>query len=52
MIDLNEYFYALPGAKSCDRTGETYLNEILLNSMPNGWSRQGCAQALNCEYIT
>ena len=35
MIDIDEYLYAFQGAKASDKIGETELNEILLNSMPN-----------------
>ena len=38
IIDLNEYLAAFPGAKTSDQIGETELNEIFLNSMPNFWS--------------
>ena len=36
-IDLNSYLAILSGAKGSDKIGETELNEILLNIMPNGW---------------
>ena len=28
------------------------LNEILLNSMPNSWSKQAYVQGFDCKYIT
>ena len=40
MIKFNEYFDVLPEAKASDRIGDTGLNEIILNSMKNGWSKQ------------
>ena len=35
MIDLNEYLAVFPGANSSDKIGETELNKILLDGMPN-----------------
>ena len=35
-----------------DKIGATKLNEILLNSMLNSWSKQACVQAFDCESIT
>ena len=40
MIKLNEYLSEFPGANESDKFGETELNEILLNCIPNGYSRQ------------
>ena len=39
LIDLNEYLVFFPGATMADKIGVTGLNEILLNSMPNSWSK-------------
>ena len=39
------------GSKSSDKTGEIYLNEIILCSMPNGWSRQAYVQVFNFEGV-
>ena len=36
IIGLNEYFYSLHGEKEIDNIGDTELNEIILNSTPNG----------------
>ena len=35
LIDLNDYLYALPGAKAGNKIGEMELHEIILNSIPN-----------------
>ena len=35
-----------------DKISVTKLNEILLNSMPNIWSRQAYVQGFYCESIT
>ena len=35
-----------------DKIGVTELNKILLNSMPNSWSKQAYIQGLDCESIT
>ena len=34
-----------------DKMGVTELNEILLNSMPNSWSKQAYIQGFDCETI-
>ena len=52
LIDLNEYLDSFPVAKLTDKIGMTDLNEILLNSMPNSWSKQAYVQIFDCEYIT
>ena len=40
LIGLNEYFYVVTGSKGSDKIGEIELNEILFNSMQNGWSKK------------
>ena len=35
-----------------DKMGITELNEILLNSMPNRWSKQAYVQGFDCETIS
>ena len=35
-----------------DNIGVTELNEILLNSMSNSWSRHAYVQVFGCQYIT
>ena len=40
LIDLNEYLASFPGATLNDKIDVTKLNKILLNSMPNSWSKQ------------
>ena len=52
MIELNEYLAAFPGENSGDKICETELNEIILNSMPTGWSKQAYVQGFYFEYIT
>ena len=39
LIDLNEQLSTFPGAKESDNISEMELNQILLNSIPNGWSK-------------
>ena len=51
LIDLNEYLASLPGANMTDKIGMTELNEILLNSMPNSWSKKLYVQVFDCESI-
>ena len=52
LIDINEYLATFLGEKSSDKICEAELNEILLNSMPNGWTSQGYWQGFDCETIT
>ena len=52
IIDLNEYLESFPGATLNHKIGVTELNKILLNSMPNIWSRQAHLQGFDCESIT
>ena len=52
LIDLNEYLASLTGAIIADKIGVNELNKILLNIMPNIWSRQAYAQVLYCESIS
>ena len=35
-----------------DKIGVTELNNILLNSMPNSWSKQAYVQDFDCESIS
>ena len=35
-----------------DKIGVTELNEIILNSMPNSWSKQAYIQEFDSEYIS
>ena len=50
-IDLNKYLDVLPGAKEIEKTCETDLDEMFLNSMTNIWSRQAYMQGFDCEPI-
>ena len=52
LIDLNEYLASLSGSTMADKMGITELNEILLNSMPNRWSKQAYVQGFDCETIS
>ena len=52
MINLNEYFSVLPGAKARDKIDEIKWNENILNIMANMWSKQACKQGFYCESIT
>ena len=51
LIDLNNYFDVFHGSKLSEKIGMTELNEILLNSMTNSWSKQAYVQVFDCEYI-
>ena len=52
MRKLNEYLSDFLGATASENIGETELNEILLNGVPNGWSNQVYVQGFDCEYKT
>ena len=51
MIDLKKYLALFPGETLYNKIGVTELNEILLNSMTNSWSRKAYVQVFDCEYI-
>ena len=40
-----------PGVNLTDKISVTDINEILLNSMPNRWSKQAHVQRFDCDYI-
>ena len=52
LIDLNKYLDSLPGDELSGKVGITELNKILLNSMPNSWSKQAYVQGFECGYIS
>ena len=51
MIDLNEYLDSSPGTILADKIGVTKLNNIILNSMANSWSKKAYVQSFDYEYI-
>ena len=51
LIDLNEYLASFPGATLADKMGVTELNENLLNSIQNSWSKQAYVQGFDCQNI-
>ena len=46
MIDINEYLAAFTGGKASDNIGKTELKEIILSSIPNGWSKNRMCSVL------
>ena len=52
LIYLNGYLASFQGAIMDDNIGVTELNEILLHSMPNSYSKQAYVQGLDCETIS
>ena len=52
LIDPNEYLSSLPGETLADKIDKSELKEIILNIMPNIWSKQAYVQCLYCEYIS
>ena len=51
LIDLNKYLASFPRSTMSDKMVVTEINEILLNSMPNSWSKQMYVQGFDCKYI-
>ena len=52
LVCLNEYLASFPGATMSNKMGITELNGILLNSMPNSWSKQAYVQGFDGETIS
>ena len=52
IIELNKYSASFPGIKASNEIGDKKLNKIILNSMPNGWSKQAYVQGFDCKTIT
>ena len=52
LIDINEYVALFPGEQPTENFGMAELNEILLNSTPNSWSKHSYVQVFYCESIT
>ena len=52
LIDLSEYLRSFPGSTATHKIGMTELNEILLNSMPNSWSKQAYVQGFDWKSFT
>ena len=50
-IELNGFLASSPKGKLTDYISMTYLNEILLNSVPKTWGNQDYLQLFDCEYI-
>ena len=51
LVYLNKYLASLPEATLADKIGVTEFNEIILNIMPNRWSKQAYVQGLDLESI-
>ena len=49
MVDINEYLASFLGTTLSDKIDVTELNDILLNIMPNSWSKQAYVQGFDCE---
>ena len=52
IIELNEYLSIFPVEKASRKIVERELNEIILNNIPNLWSRQDYVQGFDCGSIT
>ena len=52
LINLSEYLESFLGVNLTDKVGLTEVNKILLNNMPNSWSKQAYVQGFDCESIT
>ena len=51
LIGINEYLASFPGDNLTYTIRVTKLNEILLNSMSNSWSKQAYVQGFDCASI-
>ena len=51
LVDLNELLASFPGTKLTDNIGMVELNGILLNSMPNSWSKQAYVQVFTANIL-
>ena len=47
LIELSGYLPSFPGSTPTHKIGMTELNEILLNSTPNSWSKQAYVQGFD-----
>ena len=52
LIDLNKYSDSFPGEKLTDKISMTELNEIVLNSMTNSWTKQEYVKGFYYKSIT
>ena len=52
LIVLNRYLASFPEATMDEKMGVTQLNEILLDTMKNSWSKQSYVQGFDCETIS
>ena len=52
LINLNKYLYVLPGENISEKLCVIEIHGILLNSMPNIWSKQAYVQGFDSESIT
>ena len=52
LIDINEYLVSFPMETFNDKIVVPYINETLIYSMPNSWSKQAYVQGFDCESIT
>ena len=48
-IDMNEYLASFSEANLAGKIGVTEFNEIILNVMPNSWSKQAYVQGFDCK---
>ena len=52
LINLNKYLYVFPGENISEKRCVIEIHGILLNSMPNIWSKQAYVQGFDSESIT
>ena len=51
LIYFYEYLASFPGVTMADKIGVNKLNEIILNSTNNSWSKKACVQGFDYESI-
>ena len=52
LVDLKNYLASFPGGTLSDNIEENSLDIIMLNIMPNSWSKQAYIQGFYCELIS
>ena len=52
LIDINDYLASFPGETMAYKMGINEISEILLNSMPNIWSKQAYLQGFDFKTIS
>ena len=49
ITELNDYLDIFPGSENFNNMIESYLNNIMIHSMTNGWNKQSYLQVFEFE---